>query len=218
MDKIDPAHLSQLRRDYYRGELNESQLDRDPVAQFGRWLADAVKAEISQPNAAILSTAAVDGVPSSRVVLLKSFEGGQFVFCGNYASQKGRDLAANPNAALLFFWEPLERQVRMEGSVSKTRVEESRRYFADRPRAAQISAWASHQSHAVASREALEAEHKQMAEKFGDGPIPCPDFWGGWRMTPTRFEFWQGRPSRLHDRLIYTRAADSTWQITRLAP
>jgi len=218
MDKIDPGHLSQLRRDNSRGELHESQLDRDPVAQFACWLADAVKTEISQANAAVLATAGANGAPSSRIVLLKSFEGGQFVFCGNYASRKGRELAANPNASLLFFWEPLERQVRIEGSVAKTSAEENRRHFADRPRAAQISAWASHQSEAVTSREALEEQHKKMAEKFGDGPIPLPDFWGGWRLTPARFEFWQGRPSRLHDRLVYTRAANGAWQISRLAP
>jgi pyridoxamine 5'-phosphate oxidase len=221
MDKIDPANLSQLRRDYSRGELVESQVDGDPVVQFGRWMEDAVKAQISQPNACLLSTATPSGVPSSRVVLLKSFTGGGdggFVFCGNYTSRKGREMAANPNAALLFFWEPLERQVRIEGSVAKTSTEESERLLAERPREAQISAWASPQSQTIESRQSLEDRHKQIAARFGDRPISLPVFWGGWRLTPTLFEFWQGRSGRLHDRLLYSRGRGGAWQIMRLAP
>jgi pyridoxamine 5'-phosphate oxidase len=210
---LDPA---QLRREYTRGELLESQVDRDPIAQFAKWFADA--AQLPQPNAMTLATADATGAPSARIVLLKQFDAGGFVFVSGYASRKGSDLTANPRAALVFFWEPLERQIHIRGNVEKVSREESESLFHARPRGAQISVWASHQSDPISSRKELEEHWKKMEAKFADGPIPLPDYWGGYRLIPSTIEFWQGRPGRLHDRIAYERQPDGSWQIKRLQP
>lgn len=210
---FDPT---QLRREYTRGELVESQMDRDPIAQFGKWFAEA--AQLSQPNAMTLATADATGAPSARTVLLKEFDAAGFVFVTSYASHKAGDLASNPRAALAFFWEPLERQVLIQGNIEKTTRQESDALFHARPRGAQISVWASHQSDPVSSRRELEAIWKQIEAKFEGKPIPLPDYWGGYRLIPSIFEFWQGRPSRLHDRIVYRHQQDGSWKIERLQP
>jgi pyridoxamine 5'-phosphate oxidase len=210
---LDPT---QLRREYTRGELLESQMDQDPIAQFKKWFADA--AQLPQPNAMTLATADATGAPSARIVLLKEFDAAGFVFVSGYASRKGSDLAANPRAALVFFWEPLERQIHIRGNVEKVSRAESEALFHARPRGAQISVWASHQSDPVSSRKELEEHWKKMEAKFADGPIPLPDYWGGYRLIPSLFEFWQGRPGRLHDRVVYERQPNGSWKIGRLQP
>jgi len=207
-----------LRREYTLGELTESQVLPDAIDQFSRWFADAEAAGLVEPNAMTLATADAGGVPSARVVLLKSFDARGFVFYTNYTSRKGRELTANPRAALCFYWQPLERQVRVEGTIERTTREESEQYFHSRPRAAQIGAWASDQSNVIGSREELERRDAELNARFGDGPVPLPDCWGGFRVIPRVVEFWQGRLSRLHDRLRYTRSAGGGWVIERLSP
>jgi pyridoxamine 5'-phosphate oxidase len=199
-----------------RAGLDESALERDPVAQFGKWLDDAVRAEVPLPNAMTLATATRSGRPAARAVLLKGFDARGFVFYTNYDSRKGRELAENPRAMLLFCWEELERQVRIEGAVERTAPAESDEYFASRPLGARLSALVSPQSEPVASRAELEAKLAAAAKRFGGGP-PRPAGWGGFRVTPEGFEFWQGRQDRLHDRLCYSRAGTG-WRIGRLAP
>ncbi len=213
-----PNIPNQLRRDYTRGKLLESQLDPDPIVQFSKWFDEALKAQISQPNAVALATVGSEGAPSVRIVLVKSFDQKGLVFGTNYSSRKGRDIAQNPKASMVFFWEPLERQVRFDGPIEKTKRSESQQLFHARPREAQISAWASLQSDVVASRQALEKAQKLMASKFSHGPVPLPASWGGYRLKPATIEFWQGRAGRLHDRLVYLRQADGSWKIQRLQP
>jgi pyridoxamine 5'-phosphate oxidase len=199
-----------------RAGLQESGLERDPVAQFGKWLDDAVRAEVALPNAMTLATATRSGRPAARAVLLKGFDARGFVFYTNYASRKGRELAENPRAMLLFCWEELERQVRIEGAVERTSAAESDEYFASRPLGARLSALVSPQSEAVPDREALEARLAAAAKQFRSGP-PRPTHWGGYRVLPEWFEFWQGRQDRLHDRLCYARDGGG-WRVERLAP
>lgn len=208
--------LENLRVNYRKGALDEHDAAADAVEQFGRWFADAQKAELPEPNAMTLATATPDGVPSARVVLLKRFDEGGFMFFTNYESRKGRELKSNPRAALVFFWEPLERQVRIEGTVERVSREESKAYFDSRPAGSRIGAWSSHQSSVIASRKELEIAERELKAKFGDA-VPLPDFWGGYRVVPSVIEFWQGRPSRLHDRLRYTRSS-AAWRTERLAP
>lgn len=205
-----------MRIDYGRAALSETDALADPIDQFARWFAEAQAASVPEPNAMTLATADASGVPSARVVLLKDFSNG-FVFYTNYSSRKGADLAANPHAALCFYWQPLERQVRIEGSVETVSRAESKAYFHSRPIAAQIGAWASHQSQVIPSRATIEQREAELAARFAAGPVPLPDFWGGYRVVPRSMEFWQGRPSRLHDRLLYTRCA-GTWTLQRLSP
>ena len=206
-----------LRRDYARAGLTEADAAADPLAQFARWFDEALAAGLPEPNAMTLATATLDGRPSARVVLLKGFDARGFVFFTNRHSRKGRELAANPYAALAFFWPELERQVRVEGAVAPTGDEESDAYFASRPLASRLGAWASSQSEVIAGREVLDRAVEELAARFG-GEVPRPPHWGGYRLSPEAVEFWQGRPSRLHDRLRYARRPDGGWRRERLAP
>ena len=211
--------LADLRINYSRASLDEADAAPDPFAQFDRWFKEALAAKLPEPNTMTLATVGDDGRPSARIVLIKGVDERGFVFFTNYESRKGRDLAANPHAALLFYWIELERQVRIEGRIEKTSADESDRYFASRPLGSRIGAWASDQSAVIDSRATLEAREKAVTERYGENP-PRPPHWGGYRVVPDAIEFWQGRPSRLHDRLLYTRddAAGSGWTISRLSP
>jgi pyridoxamine 5'-phosphate oxidase len=197
--------------------LDEKTIDRDPIKQFQMWLDDAFAAKLPLPEAMTLATATPDGKPSARMVLLKQVDHHGFVFYTNYNSAKARELDANPYAALVFYWARLDRQVRIEGSITKTSPEESREYFATRPRESQIGAWASEQSEVIASRAALEERAAELEKQYCDRDIDCPEHWGGYRLNPDRIEFWKSRIGRLHDRILYQRDGD-TWTITRLAP
>lgn len=208
--------IADLRQEYMRAGLGEADVDRDPIRQFERWFADALNANLPLPNAMTLATVGADGAPSARVVLLKGIERGGFTFYTNYASRKARELAARAGACLVFMWSPLERQVRIDGSVERVSPEESDAYFTSRPLGARLSAWASPQSETVASRAFLEAAMAAARGRYGDSP-PRPPHWGGYRVMPSALEFWQGRADRLHDRLLYTREGDA-WRIVRLAP
>lgn len=214
--------IADLRQTYRRATLDEADIDADPTVQFRRWLDEAVAAKVLEPTAMTLATVADDGRPAARIVLLKGLERG-FVWFTNYDSRKGRELAGHAAAALCFFWPELERQVRVEGRVEKADATESDRYFASRPLGSRIGARASPQSEVVASRAALEdresAEYARLglARDAQDADIPRPAQWGGYRLVADRIEFWQGRPSRLHDRLVYARDGD-TWTVSRLAP
>lgn len=208
--------LAALRKEYTLEELSEHSVAREPFGQFASWFDEAMAAALPEPTAMTLATADADGRPSARVVLLKGVDTG-FVFYTNYESTKGRQLAANPQAALLFFWPELERQIRIEGRVEKLTPEESFRYFASRPLGSKVGAWASQQSSVIASREELAAKFEEYGSKFADGDVPLPPTWGGFRLLPVTFEFWQGRPSRLHDRIRY-RHEHGIWAIDRLSP
>ncbi|HEV7516700.1 MAG TPA: pyridoxamine 5'-phosphate oxidase [Thermoanaerobaculia bacterium] len=210
--------LSDLRREYEQVGLSAADLAADPVDQFRVWFAQALAADPRDANAMTLATADREGRPSARVVLLKGVDERGFVFFTNYESRKGRDLAANPQAALVFFWPLLDRQVRVEGRVERTSREESAAYFRSRPLRARIGAWASRQSRVLAEREELEREVAQAEERFADGEVPLPDFWGGFRLAPAAVELWQGRPSRLHDRFRYERSPAGGWRVERLSP
>lgn len=209
-----------LRREYVSRTLIESDAHRDPIVQFRQWFEEAVRAELTEPNAMTLATVGAEGDPSARTVLLKGFDAGGFVFYTNHDSAKGRDLASRPRAALLFFWAQLERQVRIAGPVTRVSTEESEAYFHSRPRESQLGAWASPQSSTIANRETLDDAYRRVETQYVDPgvPVPLPPHWGGYRVAPERMEFWQGRASRLHDRLLYTRRADGQWRIERLAP
>jgi pyridoxamine 5'-phosphate oxidase len=213
------AHeLENLRRDFARESLSKSSVNADPFAQFSIWMTEALASEIVDANAMTLSTVDAEQRPSSRVVLLKGFDVSGFSFFTNYGSRKGHDLAVNPNAVLHFFWPELERQVSVQGVVEKTTREESEAYFRLRPIESRLGAWASSQSDVIASREELEIRLEEFREKFrGNEEIPIPPFWGGYRLIPQRLEFWQGRPSRLHDRIGYELRGEA-WAIFRLSP
>jgi pyridoxamine 5'-phosphate oxidase len=213
--------LSGLREEYGRGGLDLPDLADDPVVMFERWLQQAVDSGVHEPNAMVLATADADGRPSSRMVLLKGVGPDGFVFFTNHASRKGEELATNAHCALLFPWHPLERQVRVEGVATPLGTDEVEAYFHSRPRGAQLGAWASAQSRPVASRAELAAAYARVQERFGaddaDGEVPVPPDWGGYRVAPEVVEFWQGRPGRMHDRLVYRRDGDA-WSVERLAP
>src|SRR5882724_1136295 len=201
-----------------RGGLRRRDLDPNPIKQFGNWFTAAIETGIRDVNAMSLATATTDAHPSVRIVLLKEFDHDGFVFFTNYLSEKGRQLEANPHAALAFYWIELDRQIRISGPVKKTSREESERYFHSRPPGSQLGAWASRQSEVLDARRVLDARMAEMSERFADKPIPLPPHWGGFRLKADMMEFWQGRPDRLHDRFRYTRQTDGTWSIDRLAP
>jgi pyridoxamine 5'-phosphate oxidase len=206
------------RHDYEKAALDESSVVADPFLQFQRWFDEATAAGIAEPNSMTVASASTDGKPSARIVLMRKFDDRGFVFFTNYDSRKGRELDANPFASLIFFWQALERQVRVEGSVIRTSTTESDEYFEGRPTGSKLGAWVSNQSGVVDGREALEREMAVIQGRFPDGNIPRPPHWGGYRVVPDSIEFWQGRRSRLHDRLVYRRAVEGTWRIERLAP
>lgn len=210
--------LTGLREEYGRGGLDVPDLADDPIEMFERWMRQSVDAGLHEPNAMVVSTVSADGRPSSRTMLLKGVGPGGFVFFTNQASRKGNELAANPHCALLFPWHPLERQVRVEGLATALEPGEVEAYFRSRPRGAQLGAWASAQSSPVDSRADLAAAYARVLDRFGDaGPVPVPPTWGGYRVAPEVVEFWQGQPSRMHDRLVYRRDGER-WLVVRLAP
>lgn len=209
--------IASLRKEYMREELTESTVAENPLDQFRAWFEEALHADLPEPTAMTLATADADGVPSARTVLLKGYGEYGFVWYTNYSSRKGQSLEQNPRAALLFFWPELERQIRVAGGVSKLSHQESELYFHSRPRESQLGAWASHQSSVVASRSELEESYAAVQRRFADGVIPLPPTWGGYRLVPESIEFWQGRPSRMHDRIRY-RSQGGIWIIERLAP
>jgi pyridoxamine 5'-phosphate oxidase len=209
--------LADLRREYASRALTESDAQDDPIQQFSLWFGEALKSELLDVNAMTLATVSPAGVPAARIVLLKGFDETGFVFFTNYESAKARDLEKNSRACLLLFWAELERQVRITGHVARTSADESAAYFQSRPFESQIGAWASAQSATVADRGALEARYAELAATYAGGPVPLPPFWGGYRVAPESIEFWQGRKSRLHDRLLYTRQ-NGRWTRSRLAP
>lgn len=208
--------LAQLRNDYALKSLDERDVDADPMKQFGVWMVEAIHAQAPEPTAMTLATASAKGRPAARIVLLKGVDPRGFVFYTNYASRKGRELAANPQAALTFLWKELERQVRIEGSVEKVSTAESNAYYATRPLGSRIGAWASPQSETIENRAWLEKRWEELGRQHGENP-PLPPNWGGYRVIPDYLEFWQGRRSRLHDRIAYTRSGNA-WKIARLAP
>ena len=207
--------VADLRQVYQKSVLLESDVADSPIEQFARWFEQALTAQIAEPNAMTLATVDADSRPSSRIVLLKGYDEQGFVFYTNYESRKGHNLAVHPWASLLFFWQAMERQIRIEGPVERVSAAESDAYFHSRPLGSRIGAWASQQSQPT-TRAELEAREAEFSARFGDAP-PRPEHWGGYRLRPERIEFWQGRPSRLHDRLSYERQGD-TWHITRLSP
>jgi pyridoxamine 5'-phosphate oxidase len=210
-------NIADIRKEYRLHSLDEKHIAADAIEQFTRWWDDAVKSEIFEVNAMTLATSTKDGKPSARIVLLKGYDEKGFIFFTNYESRKGKELAENPNAALIFFWKEIERQIRIEGIVEKISATESDEYFLSRPEGARIGAWASPQSSVIESRQILETNEAAYASEFKNS-IPRPPHWGGYRVMPLRVEFWQGRSNRLHDRIQYSKTTDGSWKAERLAP
>ncbi|WP_404788174.1 pyridoxamine 5'-phosphate oxidase [Altericista sp. CCNU0014] len=212
--------IGELRRDYSRQMLLESNVESDPFLQFQHWFAQALEAQVIEPNAMTLATVTPEGRPAARIVLLKGFDERGFVFYSNFQSRKGREIAQNPAAALVFWWGELERQVRIEGSITLVSETEADAYFQSRPRGSQLGAWVSDQSQAIADRSILEERLQHLEQDYRGASIPRPPHWGGYRVAPIYFEFWQGRSNRLHDRLCYRHAtaSDPAWKVERLSP
>jgi len=217
MIDLNRMSLALLRKDYSRAALLEHDVLPDPIAQFAKWFEEAGAAQLPEPNAMSVATAGRDGLPSSRILLLKECDPRGFTWFTSYDSRKGRELRDNPHAALLFHWIELERQVRIEGHVEQVSREESLRYFASRPPGSRLGALASQQSEPIEDRAALDRSFETARQQYGDAP-PCPPHWGGYRLVPARMEFWQGRVSRMHDRIVYRRRQDGGWDIARLQP
>ncbi len=210
--------MKDFRENYSKGELLETMIDNNPIIQFQHWFDEAVKEKILEPNAFILATSMVDFKPSARVMLLKGVENNSFVFFTNYESRKGKELTWNPYAAMVFLWLPMQRQIRIEGRVEKITNEESENYFHSRPRESQLGAWCSAQSSVLENRIALVNKYTELEEKYEGKDVPKPPFWGGFKVIPSSIEFWQGRTSRLHDRLRYNLIKEGDWKLERLSP
>jgi pyridoxamine 5'-phosphate oxidase len=215
---MTPEALSNIRKDYTLHSLNEEDVTASPIEQFAKWWEDAAASQIVEMNAMTVATADSKGIPDARIVLLKAFDEKGFVFFTNYNSAKSKQLEENPNATLLFFWKELERQVRISGVAEKITLKESIDYFDSRPEGSKIGAWSSPQSMVVAGKAFLKETFDYYAERFKHGAIPKPPHWGGYRIKPSNIEFWQGRPSRMHDRILYTETTSGSWKIERLAP
>jgi pyridoxamine 5'-phosphate oxidase len=215
---MNQEDIQNLRQDYSAASLNEKETSSNPIKQFEKWFNEALQGKVLEPNAMTLATATPDGRPSARIVLLKGFDVNGFAFYTNYLSRKGKELTKNPNAAIVFFWGELERQVRIEGTIEKLGKEQSEKYFHSRPALSQIGALASPQSQEIDSREMLETKMSQLQTEYTDKEIPKPSYWGGYILKPRVIEFWQGRRSRLHDRIVYKKIDNKTWKKVRLAP
>jgi pyridoxamine 5'-phosphate oxidase len=210
-------YINTLRHDFSKQSLNENDVDKNPILQFEKWFKEAVEAKVNEPNAMTVCTATKDGKPSARILLIRNFDENGFVFYTNYNSRKGLEIEENPYCSILFFWPELERQVRIEGVLQKQNKEESDIYFQTRPRTSKLGAWSSPQSKVIESRNVLDEAYQKNSEKFPGDNVPRPEFWGGYLLKPNSIEFWQGRPSRLHDRIVYKKQ-NAEWEIMRLAP
>jgi len=215
---MNQEELQNLRQDYSAAILSEKTISANPIKQFDQWFNEAIEAQIPEPNAMTLATATIDGRPSARIVLLKGFDDNGFAFYTNYLSRKGKELAKNPNAAIVFHWIGLERQVRIEGTIEKLSREQSEGYFHSRPKLSQISALASPQSQEITGRDELENKMSQLETEYAEKEVPKPSYWGGYVLKPRLIEFWQGGRSRLHDRIVYKKIDNKNWKKVRLAP